>query len=144
LSWMKLAMVVPARQANCAVNSARGEFYLPVFGTILILINKGPEVRHSCWAESILKIDLTTNQVEVETVDRNRAFIGGRGFGTAWLFENLDPETDPLAPENQIVISAGPLTGTLAPASARCSIETKSPKTFGICSSNVGGTLDRN
>ena len=46
---------------------------------------------------------------------------------------------DPLGPENVLVISLGPLTGTLAPSSARYTIAAKSPLTGGIGYANSGG-----
>ena len=46
---------------------------------------------------------------------------------------------DPLGPENVVVISTGPLTGTGAPSSARFNISALSPLTGLVASSNCGG-----
>jgi aldehyde:ferredoxin oxidoreductase len=66
-------------------------------------------------------------------------FLGGRGWAVKYLFEHVSSETDPLSPDNVLVISLGPLTGTFAPSSARYTIATKSPLTGGIGYANSGG-----
>jgi aldehyde:ferredoxin oxidoreductase len=67
------------------------------------------------------------------------AFMGGKGFGAKILYEQLSPGIDPLSPENILVFATGPLTGTLAPASGRYELCTKSPATGLWLDSNCGG-----
>ncbi|RKY90465.1 MAG: sigma-54-dependent Fis family transcriptional regulator, partial [Ignavibacteriae bacterium] len=55
-------------------------------------------------------------------------FIGGKGFGAKYLYDNLSPDTSPLDPENLLMFLPGPLTGTIAPAMRGC-VVTKSPLT---------------
>ncbi|MHA1579695.1 MAG: aldehyde ferredoxin oxidoreductase N-terminal domain-containing protein [Candidatus Freyarchaeota archaeon] len=44
-----------------------------------------------------------------------KKFIGGFGWNN-WLAYNLiEPDADPLSPENPIIVGAGPLDGTMAP-----------------------------
>jgi aldehyde:ferredoxin oxidoreductase len=66
-------------------------------------------------------------------------YLGGRGWAIKYLFDNLKQGIDPLEPENVLVICLGPLTGTLAPSSARYTIASKSPLTGGIGYANAGG-----
>lgn len=66
-------------------------------------------------------------------------YLAGRGFNVAWLFEHLSPGTDPLGPENPLLYSCGLLTGKTAPASSRVHVNSLSPLTGILGSSNVGG-----
>jgi len=95
---------------------------------------------HYGFAGAVLKVDLTKNNVFVDyRLDTFDGLIGGRGYGVSVLLDQLETDVGALGPLNKVVVSCGPLVGTLAPASARVSIETKSPKTGGLCSSNFGG-----
>lgn len=69
--------------------------------------------------------------------------MAGRGYNALLLREGLPPDTDPLGPENLLVLSCGLLTGTAAPASSRVHISARSPLTGIMGSSNVGGSLGR-
>jgi aldehyde:ferredoxin oxidoreductase len=66
--------------------------------------------------------------------------MGGRGFGAKILFDSLSPGTDALSPDNILILSTGPLTGTSAPGS-KLSIISKSPLTGGYGDSSVGGHI---
>ena len=68
-----------------------------------------------------------------------QTYIGGRGLGIKYVYDYVPPRIDAFDPQNIIVISTGPLCGTLAPSSNRYSIVTKSPLTGGIGYSNSGG-----
>ena len=50
--------------------------------------------------------------------DLARKYIGGRGFGVKFVFDN-GPEVDPLSPENILCFMNGPLTGSEANMSGR-------------------------
>jgi len=65
--------------------------------------------------------------------------LGGKGLGALILYNSTRPGLDPLSPENPLIISTGPLTGTLAPSSCRFTIVTKSPHTGLFLDSNCGG-----
>lgn len=86
-------------------------------------------------------MDLTEEKVETKDLEVEVAeqYIGGRGLAIRYLIKNLKPKIDPLGEENILVISTGPLTGTLAPSSARYTIATKSPLTGVIGYANSGG-----
>ena len=57
------------------------------------------------------------------------------------LYNQLPADTNPLGPENLLIISCGLLTGTAAPSSARLHINALSPLTGILGSSNVGGNF---
>ncbi|HFD39029.1 MAG TPA: aldehyde ferredoxin oxidoreductase [Anaerolineae bacterium] len=86
-------------------------------------------------------IDLSTSRVEIaETSDALlRRFLGGRGLGASLLFDRVPPQTDPLAPENYLILTTGLLTGTPWPTSARLHITFKSPLTGVYGYANSGG-----
>ncbi|MHC4264821.1 MAG: aldehyde ferredoxin oxidoreductase N-terminal domain-containing protein, partial [Planctomycetota bacterium] len=88
-----------------------------------------------------LRINLSSGTIKKEDLDMEIAkkFIGGRGLGSFILSQEISPNIDAFSPENKIIIAAGPLTGTQAPASGRHMVITKSPLTDTIASSNSGG-----
>jgi len=71
-------------------------------------------------------------------------FIGGIGLASKILFEETGPGTQPLSPDNVIIVSPGLLNGTDAPTSYRAEITTKSPLTGGIGTGNFGGLFGSN
>ena len=90
---------------------------------------------------SVLRVNLTTGRISRESLDPEIViqFLGGRGLGTWYLHREVDPTIDPLSPANKVFLTAGPLTGTSAPTSARYMVVTKSPLNGGAASSNSGG-----
>jgi aldehyde:ferredoxin oxidoreductase len=93
------------------------------------------------WRGRILRVDLTNGELKEENLDPKvaRDYIGGRGLGVYYLNNSMDPNLDPLSPENLMVMATGPLTGTGAPTGARYMVVTKSPLTGAITCSNSGG-----
>ncbi|GAV22981.1 aldehyde ferredoxin oxidoreductase family protein [Carboxydothermus pertinax] len=89
----------------------------------------------------VLRVNLSTGEIKKEPLDLAVAkkFLGGRGLGSYFLFQEIDPGVDPLSEENKIIFATGPLTGSSAPTSGRYMVITKSPLTGTIASSNSGG-----
>lgn len=89
----------------------------------------------------ILRVDLKNGVVRYEDLNRKWAhdFVGGRGLGMRYLFEEVDPMCDPMGPGNKLIMMTGPLTGTSAPTGARYMVMTKSPLTGAVTCSNSGG-----
>ncbi len=85
-------------------------------------------------------MDLTTRTTTSERVPEPwlRKYIGGKGLGARYLYEELEPGTDPLGPENALLFMLGPLTG-LVPGDARYAAVTKSPLTGTFLDSYAGG-----
>ncbi|MBN1889501.1 MAG: aldehyde ferredoxin oxidoreductase family protein [Thermoflexales bacterium] len=95
----------------------------------------------SGWAEQVLDIDLTTSSYKTYPLDMEmaRQYIGGRGLGARLLWDLVGPGVDPLAEENVLIFTNGPLTGTGYQTSNRFSVSTKSPLTGTILDANSGG-----
>ena len=95
------------------------------------------------WTGNILTIDLSQNDTRTTAIPEEwyEKYIGGRGFGIKMLYDMTGPETNPLGPENVIIIAAGPLTGTMAPSSSRCEVMSKSPLTGIYARGDSGGTF---
>ncbi len=93
------------------------------------------------WAGTILNVDLTNMKTSREPLTKEFAtkYIGGGGFATRILYDEVGPEVDPLAPENIIIIGQGPLSGTVAPSGSRYDLISKSPLTGIYARSNGGG-----
>jgi aldehyde:ferredoxin oxidoreductase len=89
----------------------------------------------------VLKIDLTARTVEEYpwTDDQRRLYLGGKVMAARILADTLADGTDPLGPENVVVVATGPLTGTGAPSTARFDVSALSPLTGIVASSNCGG-----
>jgi len=92
-------------------------------------------------ANEIARVNLSTSEVKKETINGEwaRLFIGGRGYGGKIIYDEVDPTTDPLAPDNKVVIATGSACGSNAPASGRTMVITKAPLNGTIATSNVGG-----
>ncbi|MBY9000452.1 MAG: aldehyde ferredoxin oxidoreductase family protein, partial [Candidatus Heimdallarchaeota archaeon] len=102
---------------------------------------KDTTLMYKGYRDQVLIIDLTHNKIKTKALDLSLVenYLGGRGVAIKYLFDNLEQGIDPLSPENILVISTGPLTGTLAPSSNRYTIAAKSPLTGGIGYANAGG-----
>jgi len=89
----------------------------------------------------ILRIDLTERRYVSEPLDAAwiKPVIGGRAANSLRLAEELEPNCDPLGPENMLIFGIGPLTGSLLPASAYYTITAKSPLTGILGDSAAGG-----
>ena len=89
----------------------------------------------------ILRVDLTEKRYKIETLKKGwiRNVIGGRAANSKRLFEELDPNCDPLSPENMLIFGVGPLTGSMLPSSAYFTISAKSPLTGILGDSAAGG-----
>jgi aldehyde:ferredoxin oxidoreductase len=92
------------------------------------------------FADRVGFIDLTEGKVTFDVIpeDWKRKYIGGRGVGVKYVFDN-GVDVDPLSPDNIICFMNGPLTGTEVNMSGRMAIVTKSPLTGTITDSHHGG-----
>ena len=76
------------------------------------------------WQNRILRVNLTDATCKPEPLNRDWAdnYLGQRGLGSKYLVEEVDPATDPMSPDNKLIIATGPLTGTAAPTGGRLSL----------------------
>jgi len=91
-------------------------------------------------ADRLLRVDLSEERVRSERVPERwrRDYVGGKGLGARYLYEELEAGTDPLAPDNVLLFMVGPLTGAL-PGEQRYAAITKSPLTGTFLDSYSGG-----
>ena len=81
------------------------------------------------------------HEIAKEPIDPkfSNMFMGGLGFNTKILYDEVGPSVDPLGPDNIVVISPGALNGTGAPTTCRTELSTKSPLTGIFGTGNFGG-----
>lgn len=91
----------------------------------------------------MLKIDLTTRQVSEYPIsdEQRKRYLGGKVLAARILADLITGPLDPFGPENVIVVTTGPLTGTGAPMASRFNVSTISPLTGLLTSSNCGGSF---
>lgn len=95
------------------------------------------------WTRNVLRVNLTESTCTSEPLNMGWAqlYLGQRGLATKYLFEEIDPKCDPLGPDNKLIMTTGPLTGTIASTGGRYSVVTKGPLTGCIACSNSGGFI---
>ncbi len=93
------------------------------------------------WTGQLLRVDLTNSRVTREAIPEQwlHEYLGGRGLAARYLYEEMDPQADPLSPDNKLIFATGPLTGTPVPCGARYMVVTKGALTNAITTSNSGG-----
>ncbi len=94
------------------------------------------------YTNEVLCVDLSRGEVEFKAVpdDVRETFTGGRGYGLYYLWQSVNSETEWNDPENEIVISSGPIGGiTQYPGAGKSYVVTISPLTGVPIDSNVGG-----
>lgn len=83
------------------------------------------------YAGKILYIDLTRKKTKKATIAEEFAkkYIGGVGFVTRLLYDNLEPKVDPLGSDNVLVFATGPVCGAFVPCGFKSTVGAKSPLT---------------
>jgi aldehyde:ferredoxin oxidoreductase len=101
-----------------------------------------PSLPEKGYTNRSLYINVGTLKVAEKPVTQQMKdiFIGGRGFGLWHLWQAVRPTTKWNDPENEIVISPGPVSGiTQYPGSGKSLVVSLSPQTEIPIDSNVGG-----
>ncbi len=93
------------------------------------------------WSGKILRVDLGREKVVKQQLEKEMAvgFLGGRGFNSKVLFDEVKPGIDPFSPDNVICFAIGPFTGTTLPSSGRIEVSTLSPLSGILGDGNAGG-----
>jgi len=89
----------------------------------------------------MLSVDLskeTCTDIEIDQ-DMIKLLLGGRGLGAALLHDVVPAKADPFGPDNALIFTTGPLTGSRSPTSNRYCLVTKSPLTGQYVYSISGG-----
>jgi len=90
---------------------------------------------HTAWID----LSACTVLLQPTETDLEDQFLGGRGVGAALLFRHLADASDPLSPDNPLIFTFGPLTGTPWPSGARYHVTFLSPLTGIYGYANAGG-----
>ena len=102
----------------------------------------GGEVMSGSMYDRIIRVDCSSGSSRIWSIPEDlKPWVGGMGYGTKILNDEVDPSIDALAPENKIILTVGPLTGTTAPLHAQSCIVTKSPLTNTILNCYAGGFI---
>ena len=94
------------------------------------------------YTDRTLYVNVSDNIIESRPVtpEMKEIFVGGKGFGLWRLWHGVTSDTKWDDPENEIVISSGPLGGTTTyPGSGKSLVVSISPTTHSVIDSNVGG-----
>ena len=94
------------------------------------------------YSNRTLYVNLSDNTIASKPVTQQMkdVFTGGRGFGLWLLWNGVTSDTKWNDPENEIVISSGPIGGTTQyPGSGKSLVVSVSPTTHSVVDSNVGG-----
>ncbi len=92
------------------------------------------------WTGNILRIDLTAKTAKRESYPEAFAhkWVGGRGFASKILYDEVPPGTDPLGPGNKFIVALGPIAGIPAPNTGKAVVAAKSPLTGFYGDGNLG------
>lgn len=97
----------------------------------------------SSYNGKLIRLNLTSRQSQVEEIPRQwmKDFLGGRGLGTRYLYQELKPGVEPLSAGNKLILMMGPLGATPAMSVSRMALATKSPLTGAVSKSIMGGNF---
>jgi aldehyde:ferredoxin oxidoreductase len=95
------------------------------------------------WVGVILRVNLSNGRICKEPLSEGLAydFVGGRGINSKILYDETGPATDPLGPDNRLIIGTGPTSGTLGLGNGRFTVTAKSPLTGILGDASGGGAL---
>ena len=93
--------------------------------------------------KKLLEIDLTEGKIKEKELsdDFLRKYIGGAGFTTKIIFDELEPDIDPLDPENVLAVAPGTLVGPKIPTASKTTFGFKAPQTGGYGKTVVGAKM---
>lgn len=91
----------------------------------------------------ILYVNLTDLTTEIKTLDAEtyRKYPGGGALGMYIMLKEMDPEVDPLGPDNMLIFSVSQLCGIPISGQSRMCATFKSPLTGLAGDSQVGGFI---
>ena len=91
----------------------------------------------------ILRVNLSKKKIDEEQIDDDmlRKYVGGTGFGTKYLYEEVTPGVEWSDPDNRMMIFPGPLSGTKVAGSGSLSAASKGPMTNMAGASQANGFL---
>ena len=89
----------------------------------------------------LLRVNLSNSTIKDEDIPQKIAldYVGGRGFGSKYLYDEVPAGTDPLGKQNKLLVGTGLLAGTGAQSLSKWIVVTKSPLTNTFARSYGGG-----
>jgi len=96
------------------------------------------------YAGRILNVNLSTGKVRTEPLKEEIAkkYIGGIGLGIRLLLDNSKAGVDPFSPENPLILTTGPTSGTMWPTGGNGhAFVSKSPESFGVGEAKSHGSF---
>jgi aldehyde:ferredoxin oxidoreductase len=94
------------------------------------------------YTDKILYINVGGNEIKEKDVPpvMKEKFVGGKGYGLRLLWDATTPSTKWNDPENEVIISSGPIGGiTQYSGTGKSLLVSLSPQTDSVMDSNVGG-----
>lgn len=94
------------------------------------------------YTDKILYINVGGNEIKEKDVpaQMKEKFVGGKGYGLRLLWDATTPTTKWNDPENEVIISSGPIGGiTQYSGTGKSLLVSLSPQTDSVMDSNVGG-----
>jgi aldehyde:ferredoxin oxidoreductase len=94
------------------------------------------------YTDKVLHLNLSDNTFLIKDIPllMKEKFIGGKGYGLKLLWDATNPDTKWDDPENEIVISSGPIAGiTQYSGTGKSLVVTISPASNAATDSNAGG-----
>lgn len=93
------------------------------------------------WAGKIVRVNLTTGAVTIESTDPYKQYIGGMGIANKIMYDEVPAGTDPLSPESKVIFAVGPLTASGVPLAGRTTLAHLSTftKDHLVVDSHMGG-----
>ncbi|MCX8189256.1 MAG: aldehyde ferredoxin oxidoreductase family protein [Nitrososphaeria archaeon] len=100
------------------------------------------ENKYFGYAGQILEVNLSTSKFKNIPLKKKwiDLYVGGVGYATRLLYDLIDKSTDPLSPENPIIVMTGPFTGIVATA-PKTAIVSRSPLTGFLGKTINGGSF---
>jgi aldehyde:ferredoxin oxidoreductase len=95
------------------------------------------------WRGRILRVQLESGSVRAEELPLAwvQHYLGGKGLGTCLQQLENPPGTDPLSPDNRLILVNGPAAGTAVPTATRLALFARSPLNGLTLESYLGGSF---
>lgn len=95
----------------------------------------------SGYAGNVLYVDLSTSTITTKPLNPEliKTYIGGWGIMNKLAYDLIPPMTDPLSPQNVIILGTGPFTGTIVPGSGKVFATTRFPVNGALATASGGG-----
>lgn len=95
------------------------------------------------WAGKILRVNLTTGDIQTQDDSIYQEYIGGMGMAYRIMYDEAPMDLDPYDEKVPVIFGVGPLTGCGAPCSGRMNITLRSTWSKGcsIIDAHMGGHI---